>query len=136
MDFMPSPFPAPHHQKLPSSVPFSRGGAPPCHRRSLTPTPRDLGFPRPGAAPPSRPGEASTSSRRRSHPLGAPGAAPSSRRGFVLLRSSTPQPPRDATLLPARPAAAPSSSRGPPSSGMRTAAAILGLEACSPSPEL
>ena len=76
-----SPFPtAPHHPAV--ATPSTRrpgagsrlSAAPrPLGFRSSAAPHRDLGYPRPGAAPSHR--------RRRSHPPGAPGAAPSSRRG-------------------------------------------------------
>ena len=60
---------------------------------------RDLGYPRPGAAPSHR--------RRRSHPPGAPGAAPSSQRDPLF---PAPHPPPNGALPPS--GAPPSSRRG------------------------
>ena len=84
-----SPFPAaPHHPAV--ATPSTRrpgagsrpGAAPrPLGFRSSAAPHRDLSYPRPGAAPSHR--------RRRSHPPGAPGAAPSSQRGAPSFRRPT-----------------------------------------------
>ena len=118
-----SPIP---HDESPSSPrrctsPFPGGAAPPCRRHSLNSTPRRRFTPRRrppparvpfigGAAPRSRlstPRSRTLAPAMRSHPPGAPGAAPSSQRDPLF---PAPHPPPNGALPPS--GAPPSSRRG------------------------